>query len=84
MASLLHCAHAQQGRPKQAINLQKWVKALIEDWDVLLLSLADTPHNFRINDKDVASEIATHLQSLGPCVQALDIIHYTDIPEVWA
>jgi len=84
MASSLHCAHAQQGGSKRAINLQKWAKALINDRDVLPLSLTGTPHNCRIDDQDVAAEITTHLQSLGPYIQALDIVHYTAIPKVQA
>lgn len=79
MASLLHCAHAQQGGSKWAINLRKWAKALIKDWDALPLSLTGTPCDCRIDDEDVAAEVAMHLQSLGPYVQALDIVHYTAI-----
>ena len=62
MASSLHCAHAQQ------VNLWKWAKALIKDWDALPLSLTGTPRDCRIDNEDVAAEIAMHLQSLGTCV----------------
>ena len=68
MASSLHCAHAQQGGSKWVINLRKWAKALIKDQDVLPLSLTGTPRDCRIDNEDVAAEIATHLQSLGPYV----------------
>ena len=83
MGSSLHCAHAQQSGLKWAINLWKWAKALIKDGDALPLSLTGTPHNCRIDDEDVATEIATHLQSLGLYILALDIINYTAM-EVWA
>ena len=66
------------------INLRKWAKALIKDRDALPLSLTGTPCDCRIDDEDVAAEIAMHLQSLGPYVRALDIVHYTAIPEVRA
>ncbi|KIM81950.1 hypothetical protein PILCRDRAFT_71377 [Piloderma croceum F 1598] len=41
-----------------------------------------TPHNSRIDDEDVAADIVMDLQSLGPYVCALDIVHYTAIPEI--
>jgi hypothetical protein len=43
-----------------------------------------TPPNSQIDDEDVTAEIALHLQSLRPYVCALDIVHYTTIPEVKA
>lgn len=82
MASSLLCAHAQQGGPKEAINLRKWAKAFINDRSALPLSLNGTPRNCRIDDEDVAADIALHLQSLGPYICALDIVRYMAIPEV--
>lgn len=84
MASSLHCAHAQQAGPKRAINLRKWVQTLIKDQDALPLSLNGTARDCRINNEDIAAEIATHLQSLGPYARVLNIVQYTAIPEVKA
>jgi hypothetical protein len=82
IASSLHCAHAQQSNPHQAKNLRKWAKAFIKDRDALPVSKNGTPRNSQIDDQDIAAEIAIHLQSLGPYVRALDIVHYVAIPEV--
>jgi len=82
MASSLHAAHAQQSNPTRARNLRKWAKAFITNRDALPVSPNGTARHSRIEDEDVAAEIATHLQSLGPYVRALDIVHYTAIPEV--
>jgi hypothetical protein len=46
----------------------KMGKALIEDREALPCSKNGTPRNCRIDDEDVAADIATHLQSLGPYV----------------
>lgn len=82
MASSLHCAHAQQGGTKRAINVRKWAQAFIKNRDALPLSLNGAARYCRIDDEDIAAEIATHLQSLGPYIRALDIVQYTAIPEV--
>ena len=84
MALSLHAAHTQQSSPRCAKNLRKWAKALISDQDALPCSKNGTPRNSRIDDEDVAADIAMHLQSLGPYIRALDIVHYTTIPEVKA
>lgn len=81
-ASLLHSAHAQQSNPTRARNLRKWAKAYINNRDALPVSKNGTARHSRIEDEDVAADIATHLQSLGPYIRALDIVHYTAIPEV--
>ena len=83
-ASSLHAAHSQQSSLQCAKNLQKWAKALISDRDVLPCLKNGTPWNSWIDDKDIAVDIAMHLQSLRPHVHALDIVHYTAIPEVKA
>jgi hypothetical protein len=72
MALLLHCTHAQQGGSKQAINLQKWVKALIKDQDALPLLINGTSQDCRNDDEDIAVKIVTHLKSLGLYVKALE------------
>lgn len=82
MASSLHCAHAQQSTTTRAKNLRKWAKALINDWSALPISTNGDSRNSRIDDDNVATDIATHLQSLGPYIRALDIVQYTSIPAV--
>jgi hypothetical protein len=83
-ASSLHAAHAHQSTLRCAKNLRKWAKALIIDREALPCSRNGTARNCRIDDEDVAAEIATHLQSLGLWIRALDIVHYTTNPEVQA
>lgn len=77
MASSLLCAHTQQKGGKRATNLRKWSKAFIHDHAALPLSLNGTPCNSRIDNEDVAADIALHLQSLGPYIRAQDIVQYT-------
>ena len=81
-ASSLLCAHAQQKGTKRATNLRKWAKALIADRSALPISQNGTPRNCRIDDDDVAAEIATHLQSLGQYIRAQDIVDYTSCDSV--
>ena len=64
-ASSLHSAHAQQSNPTRARNLRKWAKAYINNPDALPVSKNGTACHSRIEDEDVAADIATHLQSLG-------------------
>ncbi|KIM76137.1 hypothetical protein PILCRDRAFT_91765 [Piloderma croceum F 1598] len=66
VASLLH-VYTQCGT-KQGINVQKWAQVFIKDRDTLSLSLNGAAHYCRIDDEDTATEIATHLQSLGPYI----------------
>jgi hypothetical protein len=80
--SSLHAAHVQQSTTRCAKNLRKWAKALIIDREALPCSRNGTAHNCRIGGEDVAAEIATHLQSLGLWICALNIVHYTTNPEV--
>jgi hypothetical protein len=83
-ASSLHAAHAQQSTPRCVKNFRKWAKALIINHKALPCSRKGTACNCRIVDDNVAAEIATHLQSLGLWIRALDIVHYTNNPEVQA
>ena len=68
MASSLLCTHTQQGTTTWAKNLRKWARALIQDQSALPVSNNGTPRNSRIDDEDVAADIALHLQSLGPYI----------------
>jgi hypothetical protein len=67
-ASSLDCAETQQCGPYRAHCLQRWAKAYIADRSALPISKNGTKSKSRINDDDVASEIAAHLQSLGPWI----------------
>jgi hypothetical protein len=58
------------------------VKAYIADRSALPISKNGTKCKSRIDNDNVASEIATHLQGLGPWIRALDVVQYTAIPEV--
>jgi hypothetical protein len=68
MALSLDCAETQQCGPYQARCLQRWVKAYIANCSALPISKNGIKSKSRINDDDVASEIAAHLQSLGPWI----------------
>ena len=51
---------------------------------MLPLTATGTAWDCRIDDDDIAAEIAAHLQGLGPYIRALDIVQYTTIPKVKA
>jgi len=78
----LQAAHAQQSTPYRARNLRKWSKAFINDRKALPLSEHGKSSKSRIDDDDVATDIALHLQGLGQYVRAQDIVHYLQQPGV--
>lgn len=74
----LQAAHNQQSTPHRAKKLRKWSRAYIKDrtaWPIPQ-NPNDKRLSSRIDDPDVAADIANHLQSIGKYVRALDIVHY--------
>lgn len=80
-ASLMAAATQQRGI-YHARNLRAWATALISDRAALPISNNGTLQNSRIDDEDVTTDIALHLQSRGPYITANDVVCYTAIPEV--
>ncbi|KIK75976.1 hypothetical protein PAXRUDRAFT_171134, partial [Paxillus rubicundulus Ve08.2h10] len=78
----LQAVHAQQSTAYHAKNLQKWSKVFINDRKALPLSGNGKSLKSRIDDDDVATDIALHLQGLGKYVRSQDIIDYIQQPGI--
>lgn len=82
MEASLESAKGHQGKgPSFARSLRKWTRRFIRDKHIL-----ENPYGRwtkpRIDDEAFAQELQLHLQSIGKCVRALDMVHYLDRPEV--
>ncbi|KIK74887.1 hypothetical protein PAXRUDRAFT_45218, partial [Paxillus rubicundulus Ve08.2h10] len=78
----LQAVHAQQSTAYHAKNLQKWSKVFINDRKALPLSGNGKSLKSRIDDDDIATDIALHLQGLGKYVRSQDIIDYIQQPGI--
>ena len=67
-----------------ARQLQEWVQTFIDDREEVPTCNWKTSGRSLIDDKDFAQEVHAHLQSIGPYVSAMDIVHFINTPKMLA
>ncbi|KIK76505.1 hypothetical protein PAXRUDRAFT_169730 [Paxillus rubicundulus Ve08.2h10] len=75
-------AHAHQKGKHVARKLRKWLWSFIESCSELPVNLYGTWNTCLLEKGDLAKEIHEHLQGIGKCIRAEDIIHFLDQPEI--
>lgn len=81
-ASSLHVAASTQGSSDRVLKIHRWAKAFILNREALPISQSGKSCTSRIDNEDVAADIAAHLQSIGVYVTAQDLVNYVSIPAV--
>ncbi|KAJ8584318.1 hypothetical protein M405DRAFT_866319 [Rhizopogon salebrosus TDB-379] len=82
MASSLIIAKVHQKGPSYARKLRFWTRSFIMDRDNLPFDSYGISHLSKIDDDELASELYTHLQSIGKYIKAADLVSYVSNKEV--
>jgi hypothetical protein len=77
----LEVAQDHESGPHHAWQLRDWTHAFLANWKDLLTNVYGTWNITMLDDKDFAQAIHLHLQSLGPYIQAQDIVDFVKLPK---
>ena len=82
--ALLETAHDYERGTHHACLLQEWTHAYVATREDLPKNTYGTWKPSMLNDEDLATTIHLHLQSLGPWIQAQDVVDFINKPETKA
>ncbi|EEB91086.1 hypothetical protein MPER_10620 [Moniliophthora perniciosa FA553] len=81
MHSSLSIAYIAQKSPKTAKSLRQWIKNFVDDPTQLPIPKYKGRHSV-IENEELATDIALHLQSIGKYVTAKHVVEYVDCRDV--
>lgn len=82
IASSLDTARRLTRGPWYARHLREWCCAFIENPENLPLNIYGTWNKSKLDDEDFQQEITSHLQSIGKYVCGMDLVRFTENPDV--